>query len=342
MAFAATERFLNWHRLRAQLQSQPLNTPADAHEMLAAVATERGLRREFEQARKRWNQSAVNPGANSDGKILFNGGVGFSALERLLSESARRADGPKASPSANTPAPSPAPNDNAWADVFSKVALFAKRRGAEVLVRAAANPGIGIVLLHEKLDADSFQELSHRPSTALGATTPLRAPWRTTLADCETLRFGFLREDTAAPVKRDQPVPGFLRICGADSAVLSRDVPGVTAGATVIAKVFIRGQVSPSTRASFALRFLDADGKQLPQFHLSSILRADANEWHPIVALGQVPAKAVAVRITLECLDQNANESLNVDNLTVSVFDLQYAVEPQPLPQAAQPDSASH
>jgi hypothetical protein len=303
LAFAATERFLEWHRLRIELQRRRLDTPSDARAMLADIAAERRLRREFEQARELWNQSAVNPGMDTGaGKAPFSGGVGFSALERLLQKFARRAD---------------EPDGAEWAEAFNEVALFATRRGAAPLVRAAANPDMNTEIFKEKFDADSFPEPARRPPSTVGAATRLRAPWYTTLEDCETLRFGFVRDNAVAA---GNVATGFLRVSGADTAILSRDVSGIAGNSQVVAKVFIRGHLSPSTRASFALRFLDAEGKRFPEAHVSAILHADANEWRPIVALGRIPPGAVAARVTMECRDQEDGESLDWDNLTVSTF----------------------
>jgi hypothetical protein len=318
LAFAATERFLVWHRLRARLQSARPDTPAAARRMLAALTTETRLRREFETARELWEHSEVNPGATATAGTTagagvstrhhpFPGGIGFTMIERLLRESASRANGP---------------SGGEWNAVFNEVALFAMRRGGTALVHAAANPGKGAVLLRESFDAPSFPEPEHRPPTAIGEATRLRAPWRTVLSDCETLRFGFVpdQKSAARTGSADEARQGFLRIGGADEAALLRDVPGVAPGTWIAVRVFVRGSISPGARAGLTLRFLDAAGKRLPQAHVSVLLYADSSEWSPVVALGRAPAGAVAARVILECHEQEAGESLDWDNLTVTAY----------------------
>jgi len=309
LAFAVTDRFLDWHRNRAELfRAAPPAEPADALAQWAKLRREPELRRRFMDALAAWNVSDCNPGEPRRWEDFERGNIGATVALRLLRACRGRVRAARAANDAAGAAE--------WASAGREIAAGAIRLGLRPLLRsrhfspdAAAPP-----LWEETFPPEAF---APPPPESWLAALPValpRAPWRAEVAANATLRLGCAREDNAAGGV------SFLRMTGAGAASFARDIPGaLNAGDAIVAVAHLRGRVSAGATVALAVQFLDAAGRPLRTGQAALALPAEHSDWRPLACVAEVPAGGAAggARLVFRCEGQEPDETLDAGNFSV-------------------------
>jgi hypothetical protein len=300
LAFAATEGFLRSYRLRESLlRAEPLTAPI-ARWMLTELGRESATRKDFADALARWRNVACNPAGASRWEHFLTGAVSATVVERLLQTCTAKA------------AEAAEEDGDEWREILMETAEWASQRGLAAQVAAIMRPDAVQTLLDERFAAGSFTPPRAGSWAEDRPVTLLKPPWSTVLLDEAGQHFGFV----ADAIDSGDGTDGFLRMTGCGHTLFSRTVTGIAAGDSIAAKVYCRGRVNVGTYIALEMYFSDEAGESLGGT-TAVVHPMDAADWCPVVCLANAPAGAVAVRVTVRCLSQEADETLDWDDFSV-------------------------
>lgn len=289
-AFATTERFLEWYRLRENLLQRNHATPGEVRDTLRCMDLERAARGDFLAALARWRAAAVNPGATPVWTHFFTGGTDATLVGRLLDVCARHVGQDS--------------GREDWREAFVEVALMASQRGLTAMVNALHHPARVQVLARDDFGGMSFRH-AHVQDWASGEPAGiLMPPWKTTLLGTASGQIG--------------NGDGFLRVRGQEQATLAREVDGVGEGDWVLARAFCRGRVNPGASATLEVEFIDAaTGKPRRARQVALLLPGVWEDWRMVANLVRVPRGVPALRVSIRSMGQEADETLDWRDFSV-------------------------
>ncbi|MDR2982661.1 MAG: DUF4838 domain-containing protein [Puniceicoccales bacterium] len=288
-AFAVTERFLEWYRLRRDILRITPATPEEAHTMLDLLQQEITARNIFLDTLKSWRSIALNPGGAPPWNAYFTGDIDATACIRIL----QHYD----------------PANTAWQEVYHKLTIWAGNAGLQPLLHSAATTAPPVTLAKDGFDTTSFRKPKAGSWASGRNITVLRNPWQTVLFENQSIQFGNSAE---AP----RTGSGSLCISGSEQTTLTRYAK-VAPGGWILAQAFCRGRINPGTYTGFELRFYDANGRVIGSGKVAILHPADYADWTPLAGFARVPDKAVTVGVAIRSMSQEADEALFFDDFSI-------------------------
>jgi hypothetical protein len=290
LAFASTERLLEWYRLRENLLRRTHATPGEVRDTIGLMALERAARKDFLAALGHWRTTAVNPGATPAWAHFLTGGTDATLVGRLLDVCARNVAGNS--------------GREDWREAFVEVALLASRCGLAPMVNALHQPASVKVLARDDFGEASFRHERLQDWASGDPAGALKPPWKVTLLGTASGRLG--------------NGGGFLRIRGQEQATLSREVAGLGEGDWVLAKAFCRGRVNPGASATLEVAFVETStGKPRRARHVALLLPGICEDWRLVANLVRVPRGVQALSVSLRSMGQEVDETLDWRDFSV-------------------------